>query len=656
MSWQPKTAQPVTGGTWQPKTAQPLQKNPRLNQDLGSQIGAAVLAAGQGFMPVFDEAGAAVGAALEKAGSPWPAAVGDDNSSYGDVYEKRLANIRGTEKAFGTEHSYLDPALRVSGAIAGTLATPGLAAASAARPVATGAALGAAQGYTGAEGGSGNRVLTGAVGGGLGAATAYGAKLLSDRLTGVGKNTLVQNGEAVSEVPFTPSGRALGEIRANLQLAGITPEEYAARLAQSTADDFAGELGGENLRMLAQSKAKVPGVSMDAARQAMRGRIDQAHSRVNDIISDAIASPDDLAQRLAQIEGKKAFESAFYDRAKSEILPSDLFKAEISTPAGQAALKQAAINLANRNVEPSQLAALRGVTAGEAVPIGGGAQIVPELPVPVWHEVSKALGDQVKRDIAGNITEPASSAPIESLRTSIVSALRKNSPAFDAAQTNAAQMRSAQDALGLGRKLARIASGETGDAVLDAATRSVDNLPYAQAGYAEGLRDVISGVPYGGNPASRLANPRVVERTAELVGAEKANNLNAKLLAEKLRMDFANRGLNNSATAETLMQGLQKASDIPTSGTTLASKSVDKLLSLWNSGNDRRVGAMLYATSPEEKAALAALLLKKKSPEGFGNLRIIPDAQRRAMAGLLLSSSPAMVPQIGGALVNGGNE
>ncbi len=656
MTWQPKTAQPVTSDTWQPKTAQIVAQTPKLNQDLGSQIGAGVLAFGQGAMPLFDEAGAAAGAALERLGSPWPAAVGVQNDSFGQIYDQRLANIRNTEKAFGAEHPILDPTLRVAGGVTGALATPGLAAASAARPVLTGTALGAAQGFTGAEGGAGSRAVGGGIGAGLGAGLAYVGKAIGDKLAGLGSGSVVRTPQGNVNVPIDGSGRALNEIKSRLQLGGVTPEEFAQRLASSSADDFAGEAGGANLSLYAQSLAKTPGVGMDAARTAMRQRIEQAHPRVNQIISDTIASPDDMAQRLAQIEGKQAFEGLFYDAAKDVRLPSDAFEGVLSTPPGQRALKSAAENLASLNVEPSQIGILKNIAQGLDTPMSDGSKVVPELPVSAWHEMVKSFKSQIPRDsLTGEITTREGQIA-DTVRGLMVSALRQASPEFDIAQTNSAAMRSSQEALDLGRKLARIATGDTGDAVLDAATKSATNLPYAQAGYSQGLRDVISGVPYGGNPASRLANPKVLERTAELVGNDKANSLYSKLLAEKLRMDFANRGINNSATAETMGQMIGSVSDIPLSGAELAKKGGNKLLNILNSGTDRRAASMLYATSPEEKAVLASLLMKSSTPTGFRGMKVLSKAERRAMAGLLTQTAPALPAQIGGALYNSGGQ
>jgi len=633
------------------RISQAAPQQPAMKQDTLSQLGAGVLAFGQGAMPIFDEAGAAAGAALEKAGILSPTV---QNGGFGEIYDKRLANIRGTEKAFGEEHPYLDPTLRVSGAVAGTLAAPGIAAASAARPVATGAALGGLQGFTGAEGGVGNRLRNSAIGAGLGAGLAYAGKALGDSLAGVNKGQVVQTPQGNVPVPFDASGRALREIKANLALGGVSADDFAQRLAASSADDFAGEVGGENLRMLAQSKGKIPGVAMDAARTAMRQRIEQAPQRVNSLIDSAVASPDDLAQRLAQIEGKGAFEGIFYDRAK-EIVPSAPFERIISTPAGQTALKDAAVNLANRTVAPNQIAALQNISKGLETPTAAGT-ILPELPVGAWHEVAKSLGDQVKRDIAGNIVEPAKAAPVESLRKGMINALRQASPDFNVAQTNSAAMRSSQEALDLGRKLARMATGAQSDDVMQALTASATDLPYARAGYAEGLRDVISAVPYGGNPASRLATPKVLSRTAELVGAGKADDFYKNLMAEKLRMEFANRGLHNSATAETVLQAINNVGDIPLSATEAAKKGGNALLNILSSGNDKRVASMLYATSPAEKAALAAMLTKTQAPKGFGGMKVFTEAERRAMAGLLTQSTPAISAQSGAALYNLGGE
>ena len=620
-----------------------------LNDGPLSRLAAGAIAVGQGMMPVFDEAGATAGAALERAGLLAP--VGSPDASYWDAYDQRLANIRGTERAFADENPYTDTALRLAGGVAGALTAPGIGAASAARPILTGAALGAGQGFTGAEGGDGNRIISTVVGGVVGAGGAALGKYVGDKLAGIGSGNVMQTPNGTIAAPNV-GGRALNEIQRNLELGGITPEQYAQRLAASSVDDFAGELGGENMRMLAQANAKIPGAAMDAARGAMRQRIGQADQRVNQIINDTIASPDDLAQRLAQIEGKKAFEGIFYDAAKDIRIPSDAFEQVIATPAGQGALRQTAVNLANRNVEPNQIGILKNIAQGLETPLADGSRVIPELPVNAWHEVSKSLGDQVKRDIAGNIIEPANAAPIESMRKAMVDALRRASPEFDKAQTNSAAMRSSQEALDLGRKLARLASGDTGDAVLDATTRSPVNLPYAQAGYAEGLRDVISGVPYGGNPASRLANPKVINRTAELVGSEKAGNLYNKLLAEKLRMDFANRGINNSSTAETIGQMVGRVSDIPLTTGDVARKGGNFVIDLMNKGKDKQVASLLYGTSPEQKALLANMLLKSQSTPEFAGYTLTNPAQRRMMANLLTRSAPAIGAQSASVIRN----
>jgi len=657
MSWQPKTAQPVNGGTWQPKTAQPVQENPRLNQDLGSQIGAGILAFGQGGMPIFDEAGAAAGAALEKLGSPWPAAVGEPDSSFGQIYDQRLANIRNTEKAFGAEHPVLDPALRVAGGITGAIATPGVAAASAARPVLTGAALGAAQGFSGAEGGFDSRSFNGAIGAGLGGALAYGGKWLGDKLAGLNKGTTVQTPQGNVEVPFEAGGRALKEIRANLNLGGLTPEDYAQRLAASSVDDFAGELGGENLRQLAQSKAKIPGVAMDAARTAMRDRINNANQRVKDIIAQTIASPDDIAIAEARLEGKRALETPLFDLAKEQLHPANMFNDVLATPAGQKAVSASSVNLANRMVEPNQVGMVRDLVKGSDIRLPNGDTVVAELPTDVWHSMAKSLGHQVDKNIAGNIIDAEQAAPIEGLRDMMISRLRQASPEFDKAQTNSAAAFSGEDAMSYGRKLARMMAGDNAEEILQSATRNAYDAPYARAGLAKGLLDIVADSQLnGGNPASRLAKERTGNLAAELVGADQGSAFVNKLLAEKLRMDFANRGLNNSVTAETIGQMVSNVADIPTSTVDVAKKSGNALINLLTKNSDKRAASMLYATKPEEKAALAALLLKTNQPNGFNGMKVLNEAERRALAGLLTKTAPALPAQIGGALVNSGGQ
>lgn len=553
---------------------------PQLKGDLGHQAAAGLLAFGQGGMPIFDEAGAAAGAGLQKAGL----IDGPSGDSLGDIYDKRLQNIRNVEKSFSQQHQVIDPALRIAGGVA---ATAPLAATMAARPVLSGAAYGLAQGVTGSEGGADNRIAGGALGALLGGATSYAANKIANALRSPG--------------PLKPSES--GVIAKNLELGGVTPQDYAAALRNSSSDDFAGELGGEPLRQLTQNQAKIASPAMQTARDAMRERLATAPQRAAGIVSDALGSPEDSNALMSALDIAKGAEGKLYGSVEGTV-PASQFSDVINTPAGQKALQQTAENLANARVDPIEAGFTR-----IAKPNGEEAYALADnVPVSTWHEISKAIGDQVERNPINGKIETNASGNIEGLRKQIVDALRNNSPEFNAAQDNAAQVRSAQDAYDLGRKLAGMATGENANDALSAALRKEEITPFSQAGFRQGLIDKTQDVALGtGNPVAPIAKVRTISRASEFVGPQGADKLKNALIAEKLRLDLANRGLYGSNTAETLVGG--GFYSIPTSAKDAVGKAVGAISDKLSEASKRRLADALYAMSPDEKSAIARSVL-----------------------------------------------
>lgn len=394
-------------------------------------------------------------------------------------------------------------------------------------------------------------------------------------------------------VPTLLKNKEANVINKNLAMGDVTPQQFGQRLAESSPDDFAGELGGEPLRILTQTQAKIPTPAMQEARDAMRARLANAPQRTQGILEQAFGPQYNIDDATGTIAQLRSSEGDLYKSANGSI-PRSSIEDVIGTPAGQKAIQQAGVNIQNRMGAPAFDA--------EAIPINQA------------HEIAKALGDQIPRNpMTGAMAEPATGAPIESLRKNIIGTLQKQSPEFDFAQTVAGESRGFEDAMRRGRSLAKMVAGEKTDDVLDRISLNEQQQPYSVAGFHQGLIDQTRQVPIGtGNPAGKIGNQVLLDKTTELVGADKAKTLGEALVKEKSRMDLANRALYGSNTPETLGQMIP---DLPVSPIGMKFSAINKVKDaaekFLSTGSNKRLAEALYASSPKDKAALTKELLSR---------------------------------------------
>lgn len=425
-----------------------------------------------------------------------------------------------------------------------------------------------------------------------------------------------------------PKSSDIKLIKDKLEMAGITPQQYADALTASTPNDFAGELGGEPLRMQTQAQAKITGSAMQAARDAMRERLDTAPQRVHQIIENTFfpssgaqatdggdlalqkgaASPSfqpvqQMQGNLDEIQGKLG---GLYDAADNATVPRKAFLDIINTPNGQTAMKNVVEKLANQNITPE--------SAGISIDQNNGFHGLQtkDIPASTISELSKSLGDQVQRNPNTGAIEDSSSLIAEGQRKQITSYLSENSPEFAKANMNAAANFQGNTAFEAGRKLAHSAAGEKMDELMARAdeTFSPQELSYQKAGYAQGLADAIQKTPLGGgaNPAATLAKGTVQNTSADILQSPtQAQNLADALIRERQRVDLAQRGLYGANTAETFSAGVP---EIPTSPHGILSTAFGKVMDRVNVGKNERIAQLLYATSPEQKAVLAKRILQ----------------------------------------------
>lgn len=404
--------------------------------------------------------------------------------------------------------------------------------------------------------------------------------------------------------PIYPKSGDLTLIMKKLDLAGISPQQYAEALTKSSPEDFAGELGGEPLRMQTQAQAKITGPSMQAARDAMHQRLQGAPQRAQQLIENTFMPAqniENLQNNLGEIEQKLPL---LYKEAGQQTVPATIADATVSTPAGQQALKNTVLKLKNQGIDLTD--------AGISIDENGVHGFASDVPVNTVHEFSKSLGDQVKRNPVTGAVEGSDSAVIENMRKGITSSLSKASPAFNAANTHAAAQLQGQSAFEMGRQLAKSAAGETQDALVNRGDQvfSANELSYQKAGYTQGLLDKIQGAPLGtGNPVARIATGNVQNTASQILqNPARAQQFADAIMQEKNRIDLAQRGLGGSNSAETLGSGIP---EIPTSLTGGIMSALGKAKDFVQAGKNERIAQLLYATSPEQKAILAKRILGK---------------------------------------------
>jgi hypothetical protein len=408
----------------------------------------------------------------------------------------------------------------------------------------------------------------------------------------------------VEESTVTPTSGDIKLIKEKLDLAGITPQQYADALMKSSPDDFAGELGGDPLRMQTQAQAKVTGPAMQEARDAMRARMAAAPQRTAEIIGENIKPAENVSNMLQNIEAMKDQAAPLYQEAFQQTVPLSEFSDVINTPAGQTALQKTAIDFANSNKSPQQM----GLSLGE----DGKYSLNENIPIETMHQIQRNIGDQVERDPFGNATSSPGNQVLEKQQSGITSKLGSLNPAYQKALNVSAAYKQAENAFSMGRQLAKSAAGEKADSIMQLAAdkMSPNELSYQRAGYAQGLTDSSMGAPLGtGSPASRIATGKVQNSVASILdNPTQAQKFADMLMQEKNRVDLAQRGLGGSNTAETLTSGVP---EIPTSIHGIAATSLNAIKDFLQAGKNERLAQLLYATDPETKSILAQKVLGK---------------------------------------------
>jgi hypothetical protein len=551
--------------------------------------------AGQGLFGLADEAGAGIGAGLEKLGILDPAS-GDPNAS---AYDRRLANIRQVQQEFQQEHPgpaavgqlstgliataplMSAKALQAAEAVPGVgtvaskiagISNPVLRAS--AQGAATGAPLGAVTGFGSAEGGFANRAEEGAKDAAIYGATAAAippALNVAGKTIGLAaKGAKAAGGLAARTLedwyaPEQAAARQVGKALAAdaTPINGIVPKSLDDVIAGVKNGLTPAEAGGSNMEALMDATAQKPG----PARPYIQNMMDQK------VAAQAEAIPQAIQQALGTDgSGANAIELANASKAKLKPLAEAAFQPadDITSAVGADPVVQRL--LGNKDVQagiPRGIRIIRNEADAAGTPFNihdyGLVETNPgvEDTMAIGTVPNMRLLDAAKRGLDAQINENSNQFGHLNdlgrtqylLKKALVERMKALNPAYADYLNTAATEYSLQDAAKLGRGIWHTAN--KAETISQLADLSQPEKQMALEGAVRGLIEQIERKPDTANLAvTKLNTPFYRDLLSPLVEDPQALDGLVGQLQEKAQAFARNRNwLQQSRTALRLEYG-----------------------------------------------------------------------------------------------------
>ena len=486
------------------------------SQQQGCGVGAFVdnvgrqLANGMSF-GFADEIAAGGNATLGKIGDQFRAGP---SRSWGQMYDENLAAERAHDRQFEAAHPYVATGAQiagnVAGAIAGTrllpMAAPATVPAMIGRGVTAGAVGGAISGFGSGEGGFKNRAIGAAGGAALGAtfggAATVAAPILA-RSWALARNALgLQDAERM----------AADKLAQAFERDGITLEEAQRRIAQwqqqGAKPEMLADVGGENVRSLAQAAAGTPGPGKQRAVRMLEQRRAGQGER---IAADMDATMSDLPYHATQDEllaTRQAAAGPLYEQAYqatpislSQVQPGGQLAALMSRPSMRAAAQRALRIAAEEGRDPSSL----GIDFNAA-----GDPVFAR--VPSWQTldyVKRGLDDvlEAMRDpTSGRLVLDESGRAIQATRVRFRQLLRDENPAFGQALDAYSGPSDSLDALAYGRNILSSTKVDSQAIVRRVQDMTPGERAFYRAGVRQAIVDRVLNTPDGADAVRRFFN------------------------------------------------------------------------------------------------------------------------------------------------------
>lgn len=578
----------------------------------------------------------------------------------GTVYGQQLAAERKSVHDFMKDHPVLGTVLQMAGGMAGSM--PSLAAKAVpqaynwARNVRDAAALGGATGFASGEGGLENRATSAAIGGGSAALLAGAAPFIArgaSKLVQYGKNALGLN---------DPEAQASRLIIRAFQDDGISLDDAMKRLAdwerQGSKPEMLFDLGGENVKSLANTAATLPGPARNQGLNALVERQAGQGERLAADIADNISpnsqfygTLDELARTRSQ-QAKPLYEKAF----SSPPVHSDRVAGLVADPTIKQGIK--------RGLEIQRIEALR-----DNVPFNpsdyavtgfndAGDPILGQVPnMRLLDAAKRGLDDMLEsyRDkVTGRLVLDEKGRALDGLRRAYVKVLDNLNPDYAAARSAWSGPSQAMDAMTLGRQIFNKDSDLTAKAVENFSPSERD---FFKVGVVRALKDIADKTRDGADITKRIAGtPGIREKLS--MAFDSADDF-AKFigLVDREKSMFANAQQvsprSNSQTARRLADmadigndpALDVIGNVLTGNFGQAARSAANPLRRRvgqgiNSETSEALSGMLFSPKYETQAQTIARLLRETQRQGAR------DAELSGLARALLLGGGAGVGEL----------
>jgi hypothetical protein len=458
-----------------------------------------------------------------------------------------------------------------------------------------------------ADGEAGDRLAAGAtfaLGGG-----AFGAAL---PLAGPGIRKL---SEVYKSTKRPAEDKAVSIVLKRLQKDNLDPQA----LDRVFRDGALIEGAGPSTTRLAEGIGQLPGEATNITEKFFESRLSGSTNRAKSAIKKSISSADDFYGTLDEIF-EKGQEKAkpLYDKAYKKSVNSKEIDRILRTPAGQAALKQAATKMQNDRTLVSapdkelaeQIKDLAGTGKIKAQRVGKG------LKLRTLDYVKRSLDDMIESSQRAG--EKDNARILIGLKKSLVGELDKAVPAYQKARKVSGDYLSNADALEKGREFLK---SDADTLLREFKEFGETEKKMFRAGVARSVRDQIDNTFDEGNYVRRiLGKEETRNKLKSVLGETEYTDLVKSLNAEDKLFKLRNQILKGSQTARRQAEMADLMNDPTETLDQIARKGIkgfglDKfsqfIKSKYTGLNQKTAGEVakiLYETDPEEKVKILSRL------------------------------------------------
>lgn len=449
-------------------------------------------------------------------------------------------------------------------------------------------------------------------GAGVGAGAVAGAGFAEeDRLEGAKTGAIVGGvtGGATAAAGGIASGiarkafarqdtKALRRVAAELQRDGLTPKQIGARLRRLGPDAMIADVGGANVKGLAETVAQSPGPGAQRAvrsltrRQARSSRNNQALRGAAD---DIMPNSPDYFEALEGLAQKRSSEAGpLYERILDRpVSQSEALEALSQRPVIKAALRRARTRLADEGLDPD-------------------AQTLR-----AWQYAKEHLGGLEGQAVrAGNGTRART---LGNARRALVEKLDEQIPefadarkAYEAPSRLSERMKAGRDAL----------KGEPDEIRRLVKSLDQEEAQFFRAGVYRGLMDMLDDFSTNRDPRQLLVKPKMRARLTEVFGGDKSalRRFERAVRNQSAKKQTQNQMLGNSATARRLARADDAGVDPNiaaalvtqepiSAGAAVVRQVVNKMRKKGLSDREsEELGRILFSMAPRDRADILARL------------------------------------------------